>query len=185
MVDNQEDIEAPDFNWKVILVGNKMVGKTSITTRHVDNTFEEEYKTTTQVQWSRKLAKISGTDKHAQLHIWDTLGQEKFKALAPLFFRKSVGAFLVYDVTNEDSFLALKTWHEQVAKHADGKIVYMLLGNKVDKPGKVVTTDMGNAWAAEMGFGFMEVSAKTGLGIQAAFEAIVTQMHSSATAGRG
>ena len=61
----------------------------------------------------------------------------------------------------------------------------MLLGNKVDKPGKVVTTDMGNAWAAEMGFGFMEVSAKTGLGIQAAFEAIVTQMHTSATAGRG
>ena len=100
MVENQDDVEAPDFNWKMILVGNKMVGKTSITTRHVDNTFTEEYKTTTQVQWSRKLAKINNTDKYAQLHIWDTLGQEKFKALAPLFFRKSVGAFLVYDVTN-------------------------------------------------------------------------------------
>ena len=99
MEQKAEDIEAPDFNWKVILVGNKMVGKTSITTRHVDNTFVEEYKTTTQVQWSRKLAKINNTDKHAQLHIWDTLGQEKFKALAPIFFRKSVGAMLVYDVT--------------------------------------------------------------------------------------
>ena len=60
----------------------------------------------------------------------------------------------------------------------------MLLGNKVDKPGKVVTTDMGKEWAATNGFGFMEVSAKTGLGIQAAFEAIVTTMHNTATGGK-
>ena len=91
---------------------------------------------------------------------------------------------MVYDVTNEESFYALKSWHEQVAKHADGKIVYMLLGNKVDKPGKVVTTDMGREWAAANGFAFMEVSAKTGLGIQAAFDALVTSMHKTATAGK-
>ena len=50
---------------------------------------------------------IDGTDKFAQLHIWDTLGQEKFKSMAPIFFRKSAGAFLVYDVTNMETFLAL------------------------------------------------------------------------------
>ena len=61
----------------------------------------------------------------------------------------------------------------------------MLLGNKVDKPGKVVTTDMGREFAASNGFGFMEVSAKTGLGIQAAFEALVTIMHNTATGGKG
>jgi len=60
----------------------------------------------------RKDLRIEGTDKWTQLHIWDTLGQEKFKSLAPIFFRKSVGAFLVYDVTNEESFHALEGWRE-------------------------------------------------------------------------
>ena len=133
--------EAPDFNWKVILVGNKAVGKTSITSRHVDNTFDEVYKTTTQVQWSRKNHKVPQTDKNCQLHIWDTLGQEKFKALAPIFFKKSIGAFLVYDCTNEDSFYALNSWHEQVSNNADSKVVVMVLGNKVDMPDKKITTE--------------------------------------------
>ncbi len=75
------------------------------------------------------------------MHIWDTLGQEKFKALAPIFFKKSIGAFVVYDVTNEESFYAMKGWCEQITSHADGKVVVMVLGNKVDKPDTVVTTD--------------------------------------------
>lgn len=63
--------------------------------------------------------------------------------MAPIFFRRSVGAFLVYDVTNMDSFLALKSWQEQISNNADGKIVVMLLGNKCDLPNKVVTFQMG------------------------------------------
>lgn len=86
---------------------------------------------------------IEGTDKWSQLHIWDTLGQEKFKSLAPVFFRKSVGAFLVYDVTNKDSFLALESWKEQLNNTSDTKIVVMLLGNKVDLPNKQVTSEEG------------------------------------------
>jgi Ras-related protein Rab-21 len=86
---------------------------------------------------------VQGTDSVVQLHIWDTLGQEKFKSMAPIFFRRSVGAFLVYDVTNEESFVALKGWVEQLNNNADGKIVVMLLGNKCDLPNKVVTYQMG------------------------------------------
>ena len=63
--------------------------------------------------------------------------------MAPIFFRRSVGAFLVYDVTNEESFFALKGWVEQLNNNADGKIVVMLLGNKCDLPNKVVTYQMG------------------------------------------
>ena len=75
---------------------------------------------------------VDGTDKWAQLHIWDTLGQENFMALAPLFFRRSVAAFLVYDVCNMESFLALDKWHEQILKNTDSKVIIMLLGNKKD-----------------------------------------------------
>ena len=135
-----QQVEAPDFNWKFILVGNAMVGKTSITTQHVDNTFSGEYVKTKKVEQVKKLHTVDG-NKNAQLHIWDTLGQEKFKSLASFFFRQSAGAFLVYDCTNEESFYALEGWHEQIMKGCEGKVIVMVLGNKVDKEGKKITSE--------------------------------------------
>lgn len=64
----------PDYTWKIILVGNKKVGKTSITNRFCNNTFDEEYKSSQEVQFTRKNLTIEDTDKWTQLHIWDTLG---------------------------------------------------------------------------------------------------------------
>ena len=103
--------EMPDFNFKVILVGNKHVGKTSITNRCVFDEFNEQSSNTRVVQVIPKIFKIKNTQKSVQMHIWDTLGQERFKSLSPLFFRRSVGAFLVYDVTNLESFQAIEQWY--------------------------------------------------------------------------
>jgi len=125
--------EQPDFNYKVILVGDKRVGKTSITNRAVFDEFNDKESETRVVQISQKTLLVENTDKWAQLHIWDTLGQEKFMALAPLFFRRAVGAFLVFDLCNMDSFDALDKWHEQLLKNTDTKVIIMLLGNKKDK----------------------------------------------------
>ena len=97
--------------------------------------------------------------------------------MAPIFFRRSVGAFLVYDVTNEDSFLALHGWKDQISNNADGKIVTMLLGNKCDLPNKVITYQMGQEFAKENGYGFMEVSAKSNIGINAAFTSLVSNIY--------
>ena len=93
-----------DYNFKVIVVGNKRVGKTSITNRCVFDEFNEQSQSTRVVQIVPKIFNIAGTEKRAQLHIWDTLGQEKFMSLSSLFFRRSVGAFLVYDVSSMESF---------------------------------------------------------------------------------
>lgn len=129
------------------------------------------------MQFQKKNLDIAGTDKWAQLHIWDTLGQEKFKSMAPIFFRRSVGAFLVYDVTNIESFHALQSWKDQIVNNADGTIIVMLLGNKCDLPNKVVTYEMGQEFARENGFGFMEVSAKSDIGIKAAFNGLVANIY--------
>ena len=112
---------------------------------------------------------IGGSDKIAQMHIWDTLGQERFKSLSPIFFRKSIGALLVYDVCDKESFLALKGWKQQIEDNSEESIVVMLVGNKVDKPDKQVTSEVGAEFARENGWGFMEVSAKTDLNIRSAF----------------
>lgn len=101
------DSDQPDFNYKIILVGNKNVGKSSLTNRAVWDEFDDDERDARMVQISQKNVYIEHADKWAQLHIWDTLGQEKFLALAPLFFRRAVGAFLVYDVCSMESFEAL------------------------------------------------------------------------------
>ena len=64
----------PDYTWKIILVGNKKVGKTSITNRYIKDDFQEEYKSSQELKFQRKNMMIEGTEKWAQLHIWDTLG---------------------------------------------------------------------------------------------------------------
>ena len=97
------------------------------------------------------------------------MGQERFKAIAPIFYRRSIGALLVYDVTDKDSFLALESWYQQIKQNAEEDILVMLLGNKVDKPDKVISSESGAELARQKGWGFLEVSAKEDINVQAAF----------------
>ena len=168
--------EQPDYTWKVILVGNKKVGKTSISTRYVDSTFEDEYNTSTEVKYKRKKVAVPNTQNIAELHIWDTLGQERFKAIAPIFFRRSIAALLVYDVTDKDSFLALEGWSQQIKDNAEENTVVILVGNKVDKPDKVISYEMGAEYAREKGYGFIEVSAKEDINVKSAFTQLTSNI---------
>ena len=169
------DKDCPDFNYKLILIGHARVGKTSITNRFVNDMFNEKEQQTRTVQIQRKITKIEGTDnKWAQLHIWDTLGQEKFKAMAPLFYRKAVGAFLVYDCTNRTSFEQVDEWYQQISSNVDGaRVLVMLLGNKCDLPNREVQYNEAMEYARSRNFGFLEVSAKTGTNIRNSFNCLV------------
>ena len=88
-----------------------------------------------------------------------------------------MGCFLVYDVTNRESFLALEGWRQQLIKDSDTKIVVMLLGNKVDMPNKVISSEEGQEYARSCGWGFMEVSAKMNIGIDGAFKGLITNIY--------
>ena len=83
----------------------------------------------------------------------------------------------MYDCTVEETFYALESWHEEISKGVDSKIAIMVLGNKVDKPDKKISSEQGREWAASKGFGFAEVSAKTGLGISGAFDGLVSTIY--------
>lgn len=184
MVSNSAELDdVPDYTWKVILVGNKKVGKTSISTRYVEDTFDDDYNVTTQVKYKRKNVAIQNAKQVAQLHIWDTLGQEKFKSLAPLFFRRSVAALLVYDVTDRDSFLAIDSWYKQIRDNTQESIVVMLVGNKIDKPDKVITHEMGAEFARANGWGFIEVSAKEDLNVKQAFAQLTQNIYNVVSVG--
>ena len=87
-------------------------------------------------------------------------------ALAPLFFRRAVCCFLVYDVCNLESFKNLDRWYEQILKNTDSRLLIFLLGNKKDKPNREVPYNVGMNYAMQKNFCFMEVSAKTGFGVR-------------------
>jgi len=89
----------------------------------------------------------------------------------------------VYDVTNKDSFYALDSWYQQLQNNAESKIVVMLLGNKVDLPNKEVTSEMGAEYARSKDFGFLEVSAKTDVGIKSAFQGLCSNIYQQVNKG--
>ena len=129
------------------------------------------------MQIYKKSWEIEGTKKFAQLQIWDTLGQEKFKSLAPLFFRKSVGAFIVFDCTKKATFDEVDSWFTQISANADSRVIIMLVGNKCDLPDREVPYNVAMEYARSKNFGFLEVSAKTGMNIKSAFTCLVRGKH--------
>ena len=169
---------ACQHNYKFILVGNSCVGKTSLTTRCIFDEFEEGEETTRVCQiFPMPPYNIEGSDQWVQVQVWDTLGQEKFHSLAPLFFRRSVGAFLVYDVTSLASFEAVDKWHQQILKNTDSRVVCMLIGNKKDRVRREVSYKTAAEYARKNSFGFLEVSAKTGAGVNAAFSRLIQECY--------
>lgn len=100
-------------------------------------------------------------------------------SLSSLFFRRSVGAFLVYDVSSMESFEAIEQWYQQILRHTDSRIIIMLIGNKKDKENREVPFNMALEYAVKNNFGLMEVSARHGLGIQEAFNLLVSQIYRS------
>ncbi|KAJ8983845.1 hypothetical protein NQ317_016450 [Molorchus minor] len=104
------------YNFKVVLLGEGCVGKTSLVIRYVEDKFNSNHISTVQASFLNKKINVDGT--HINLSIWDTAGQEKFHALGPIYYRSSNGAVLVYDITDEDSFQKVKNWVKELRKNA-------------------------------------------------------------------
>ena len=153
-----------DIALKVIAVGDAAVGKTSIAGRYVTGSFESSYKATIGTDIFRKIVKV---DKHRiALLIYDTAGQERFRTLVERYFIGSIGALLVYDITNRESFDNLPTWSRQVDRHA-GQALKIVIGNKIDLlDDRVVENSEGTGMGRQLGAEFIETSAKEGDNIE-------------------
>jgi len=162
--------DSSDISLKVIVVGDLAVGKTSLAGRYVTGRFSQSYKATIGTDIFTKALRVEG--RRVQLLIYDTAGQERFRALVARYFMGAIGALLVYDVTKRESFENLPTWSHQVDQHAPHarKIV---IGNKIDLTDqRQVTPEEGRGMGMQLGASFIETSAKTGENVEEAFEKI-------------
>lgn len=116
--------------FKVVLLGEGRVGKTSIVLRYTKGEYSDRQVSTLQASYLDK--KLTVGSKTANLSIWDTAGQERFHALGPIYYRDASGAFLVYDITDAESFNKVKNWVKELRKIVGTEIVIVIAGNKID-----------------------------------------------------
>jgi len=167
-----------DHLFKILLIGDSAVGKSSIMFRYCDDSFDPNIGSTIGVDFKVNMVKTRG--KTVKMTLWDTAGQERFRTLTSSYYRGAQGIILVYDVTRKDTFDALDHWLKEIEVYSPGggrEIVKLLIGNKIDdEANRMVTREEAEAWAANRGMLFMESSAKTSTGIQQAFDEVVEKI---------
>jgi Ras-related protein Rab-6A len=154
--------------YKLVFLGEQAVGKTSIITRFMYDTFDNNYQATIGIDFLSKTMYLD--DRTVRLQLWDTAGQERFRSLIPSYIRDSSVAVVVYDVTNKASFTNCDKWIEDVRAERGGDVIIMLVGNKTDLADKrQVTAEEGESKAKKLNVLFFETSAKSNTNIKQMF----------------
>ncbi|CAK9001128.1 unnamed protein product [Durusdinium trenchii] len=120
--------------FKIVILGEGRVGKTSLLRRYVSQSFDSDEASTQSAAYLDKVLQLRGTQ--VQLSLWDTAGQERFHALAPIYYRDADGALLVYDVTEPESFRRVAKWVEEL-QVAGPQCALAIVGNKCDLQSQV------------------------------------------------
>lgn len=159
-----------DYLFKLLIIGDSGVGKSSLLLRFADNTFSGTYISTIGVDF--KIRTIEIDNERVKLQIWDTAGQERFRTITSTYYRGAHGVIIVYDVTNGDSFHNISRWLQEIDQNCEveNKI---LVGNKNDDPSlKVVLTKDAQRVAELMKIQMFETSAKENINVEEMFLAI-------------
>ncbi|GAA6004982.1 Rab6 family protein [Rhodotorula paludigena] len=157
--------------FKLVFLGEQSVGKTSLITRFMYDTFDNTYQATIGIDFLSKTMYLE--DRTVRLQLWDTAGQERFRSLIPSYIRDSSVAVVVYDITNRTSFMNTSKWVDDVRSERGNDVIIVLVGNKTDLNDKrQVTTDEAEQKAKELGVMFIETSAKAGHNVKTLFRKI-------------
>ncbi|KAI0494388.1 hypothetical protein KFK09_024522 [Dendrobium nobile] len=170
---NQGDF---DYLFKLLLIGDSGVGKSSLLLSFTSNTFDD-LSPTIGVDFKVKMVTIGG--KKLKLALWDTAGQERFRTLTNAYYRGAHGIIMVYDVTRRDTFTNLSDiWAKEIELYSTNQdCIKMVVGNKVDKlNARAVTKKEGIDFARECGCLFLECSAKTQSNVERCFEELVLKI---------
>merc|ERR1719203_1151386 len=154
-----------DHLFKILMIGDAGVGKSSMLLRFTDDSFDDHIQSTIGVDF--KVKHMDVNDKRVKLTIWDTAGQERFRTLTSSYYRGAQGVVMVYDVTRRESFENLEQWLKEVKVYCPNNgegVVKLLVGNKIDLEGRTISRAEAEDWARSQGMLFLEASAKTRMG---------------------
>merc|ERR1712066_694886 len=165
----------PLRKFKLVFLGEQSVGKTSLITRFMYDSFDNTYQATIGIDFLSKTMYLE--DRTVRLQLWDTAGQERFRSLIPSYIRDSTVAVVVYDVTNINSFQQTNKWIDDVRTERGTDVIIVLVGNKTDLADKrQVSIDEGERKAKELNVMFIETSAKAGYNVKQLFRRVVAAL---------
>ena len=173
---NSSKLMTQEVEAKLILVGDSNVGKTSIINRYISDEFKEAILPTLSSNYSLKT--INTEKSTVRLQIWDTVGEEKYRSIVPMFYRGSQAAFIVYAIDDLKSFQSVDSYVESLQSHLDPQsLALFLIANKIDKEDdRQISSDDGEAYAQKINATYIEVSAFSGQGISEAFTLAAAQI---------
>lgn len=161
--------------FKLVFLGEQSVGKTSLITRFMYDSFDNTYQATIGIDFLSKTMYLE--DRTVRLQLWDTAGQERFRSLIPSYIRDSTVAVIVFDITNSNSFRQTSKWIDDVRTERGSDVIIMLVGNKTDLADKrQVTTEEGEQKAKELNVMFIETSAKAGHNVKQLFRRVAAAL---------
>ena len=157
-----------EYLFKILLVGNSNVGKSSLFLRFVDEIWKENFVPTIGVDFKIKSIKID--NKTIKLQIWDTAGQERFRSILSSYYKGANGILLLYDITNVNSFKNLSNWLIDIEKNSSKDVKKILIGNKCDlNELRKIPINKGKEFADTYNMKFIETSAKNNVNINECF----------------
>ncbi|XP_060941477.1 ras-related protein Rab-6A isoform X2 [Limanda limanda] len=169
------DFGNPLRKFKLVFLGEQSVGKTSLITRFMYDSFDNTYQATIGIDFLSKTMYLE--DRTIRLQLWDTAGQERFRSLIPSYIRDSAAAVVVYDITNVNSFQQTTKWIDDVRTERGGDVIIMLVGNKTDLADKrQVSIEEGERKAKELNVMFIETSAKAGYNVKQLFRRVAAAL---------
>ncbi|KAJ3447783.1 ras and ef-hand domain-containing protein [Anaeramoeba flamelloides] len=164
-----------DYLFKILLIGDSGVGKSCVLLRFTDNEFRSSFLSTIGVDFKIKTIDLNG--KQTKLQIWDTAGQERFQTITRNYYKGAQGIFLVYDVSERDTFDNIQNWVDEVKNNTEKAVTMLLIGNKCDLVNKrQVSTEEGEQLAQNLKMCFLETSAKDNTNIAKCFQVMAGEI---------
>ena len=165
-----------DSVYKVLLLGDSTVGKTCFLMQYTDKSFQEAHMSTIGLDYRLKNLQLKN-GKNIKLQIWDTAGQDRFRAITKNYYKGAHGILLIYDVTSLQTYENVKNWITQIREEASPHIVIYIIGNKIDMvEERKIKTEEGKQLANEFHLQFFETSAKTGQNVNETFDSLVNKI---------
>ena len=151
--------------YKILLLGDSTVGKTCFLLRYTDDTFLDMHMATIGLDYRLKTM-ILDDHKIVKIQLWDTAGQDKFRAITRNYYKGARGIILIYDVTNVKSYENIKKWINEIKEEISEKVSIVLVANKIDNTAeRKISKVQGEKLAKDYEVAFFETSAKTGEGV--------------------
>jgi len=170
------------FFFKIAILGDAGVGKTSLTNQYCENIFRDDYRATMGVHLIKKEVKLDSINSTVNLIVWDIAGQDAYEKTRIKYYDGCSGALLVYDITRYNTFNSIEQkWINDFSKHVKSNIPYVLIGNKIDLEQErgVFSEDASKLARKINAADFIETSAKLGENVEKAFLKLVQQILSN------